>query len=71
MFELVLKSSLEKGNIITIIYAKGNVITKRNIQVLEMDDSKIKAYCYLRCQNRIFKKDNILAADFYRRKVLF
>ena len=71
MFEYVLKSSLELGTIITIIYAKGNVITKRNIRVLEMDNSTMKAYCYLRCQNRIFKKDNILAADFCREKVLY
>lgn len=68
MMEHILKASLEQGSIITIIYAKENVITKRNIRVLEMNNSIIKAYCYLRRQNRVFKKENILAAEYCRRK---
>lgn len=62
MVDHVLRTSLEKKSIITIMYLKGNEITKRNVKVLEIDDEFIRAYCYLRKQNRIFKKDNILSA---------
>ncbi len=68
MMEHILKSSLEQGSIITIIYAKENVITKRNICVLGIDSTHVKAYCYLRGQNRVFKKENILAAEYCRKK---
>ncbi len=64
MIDYVLKFSLEQEIIVTIIYLKGSVITKRNIQALEIGDNTIKAYCYLRQQNRIFKRDNILSASF-------
>jgi len=64
MFEHILKASLERNLIITIVYLKGNEITMRNIRVLELKEDRIKAYCYLRKENRVFKKENILSAAF-------
>jgi Predicted transcriptional regulator len=70
MINHILRGSLEQGSIVTIIYTKENQITKRNIQVLELTDSYVKAFCHLRKQRRVFKLENILAADYYRGKVL-
>jgi hypothetical protein len=64
MVEHVLKASLERGLIITIMYLKNNEITMRNIRVLEIKENRIMAYCYLRKENRVFKKENILSAAF-------
>ncbi len=63
----VLRLSLERGCIVTIVY-QGREITQRNIKVLSMEGSKIKAHCYLRDQIRSFDRDRILAADFCRIK---
>ena len=71
MVDHVLKASLEQGIVITIIYAKEKVITKRNIQVQEIGESCIKAYCCLRRENRVFRKENILAADYIREKARY
>lgn len=68
MMESILKASQEQNRIITIMYQSGKEITKRNIRVIDMDESKIKAMCYLRHQPRIFRKDCILAADYCRNK---
>lgn len=64
MIDHVLNASLEREWIITIMYLKGNEITKRNIKVLKIDKNNINAYCYLRKANRVFKKENILSACF-------
>jgi len=69
MIEHVLKASMEQQLIVTIIYQKDNCITKRNIKVIELDGENVKAFCYLRRQRRIFKKQNILAAEFLRRYI--
>jgi len=66
MLDNILKASQEQNRIITIMYQSGEKITKRNIRVIEMDNNKIKAMCYLRHQPRTFRKDCILAADFVR-----
>lgn len=66
MFEHILKASLERNLIITIVYLKGNEITMRNIRVLELTGDRIKAYCYLRKENRGFRKENILSAAFLK-----
>jgi predicted DNA-binding transcriptional regulator YafY len=71
MFEHVLKASLEDHRIITIIYQKGSEITERKIRVLNITGDKVKAYCYLRRENRIFKKDNILSAAFYNNYAVY
>ncbi|NLM43645.1 MAG: hypothetical protein GX201_06480 [Clostridiales bacterium] len=65
MVEHMLKASLERGRIITIIYSGESGISERNIKVLEIQDHKIKAYCYLRKQIRYFKFENILSAAYY------
>lgn len=70
MVEHILKASLERDLIITIMYLKGTDITMRNIKVLEIKDDKIKAYCFLRKETRIFKKESILSAAFLNKKAL-
>jgi predicted DNA-binding transcriptional regulator YafY len=64
MVDYILKASLERGKIICIIYLKDNEITERKIKVFHIDNGNIKAYCFLRNQNRIFKIENILSATF-------
>ena len=64
MVEHILRASLDRELIVTIMYIKDTEITMRNIKVLSMDEDHIKAYCYLRKQNRVFKKENILSAAF-------
>ena len=66
MVEYFLKASQDRNIIINIIYSKGNEITQRNIRVFDIQDGNVKAFCYLRNQNRIFKIENILSADFVR-----
>jgi hypothetical protein len=70
MVEHILKASLYRDLIITIMYLKGTDITMRNIKVLELKNDKIKAYCYLRKETRIFKKESILSAAFLNTKAL-
>lgn len=64
MVENILKTSLLRGWVITIIYQKGDHITKRNIRVLDIEDNNIRAFCYLREQIRLFKLENILSASY-------
>lgn len=66
MIEHILRTSLERNRIATIIYMKHNQITIRNIKVLETGSDSVKAYCFLRKQLRTFKKQNILSAELYR-----
>ena len=66
MVNHILKASYDRNLIITIIYQKGNEITRRNIKVVEITCDSIKAFCYLRNQVRIFKMENILSASFYK-----
>lgn len=69
MVDHILKASLERNLIITIMYQKGEEITMRNIKVLEIEKDRVKAYCCLRKENRIFKKENILSAAFLKTNV--
>ncbi|WP_055667356.1 hypothetical protein [Desnuesiella massiliensis] len=64
MFDYELKTSLSEHKIINIMYLKGEEITLRKIRVLKINNSDIKAYCYLRHGIRHFRKDNILAAVY-------
>jgi len=66
MIEHILKASLERDWIITIIYQGISGISERNIKVLEIKDNKIKAYCYLRKQVRYFAVNNILSAAYLK-----
>ena len=68
MVEHVLKASLDRGWIITIVYLGSTEITERNIKVLEINEDKVKAYCYLRNQIRFFKIGNILSAAYCGQK---
>jgi hypothetical protein len=62
MIDHFLKISLEKNKLITIIYQKGSEITRRDIKVMGLDGNHVRAFCYLRNQNRIFIRENILSA---------
>ncbi len=64
MVKYFLKASLERNRIINIIYLKDTEITERSIRVYEISNGNIKAFCFLRNQNRVFKIDNILSASF-------
>jgi hypothetical protein len=64
MVEHILIASIERNMIITIMYLKSSEVTMRNIKVLEIKEDRIMAYCYLRKENRVFKKENILSAAF-------
>ena len=66
----ILRASQERNLIITIVYLKGNDITMRNIRVFDIKEDKIMAYCYLRKENRVFKKENILSAAFINTKAM-
>jgi len=65
MIKYILKKSLEDNIIIKIIYNKDDVITKRSIEVKEINQNRVKAYCYLRKDIRYFKIENILSAEIY------
>jgi predicted DNA-binding transcriptional regulator YafY len=71
MFDHVLKASLEDHRVVSIIYLKGIDITERKIKVLDISEDKVKAYCYLRKETRIFKKDNILSAALCNNRTLY
>ncbi|MBM7605970.1 putative DNA-binding transcriptional regulator YafY [Metabacillus crassostreae] len=59
----MLLRSQEQNKPIEIIYINENGnISQRIIRVIEMNDSIIKAYCYLRNAKRVFKKENLLSA---------
>ena len=63
MVNHILKTSLDRNIIITIIYLKNNEITESNAKVNKICGDIVKAYCYLRKQNRVFKIENILGAS--------
>lgn len=65
VIEHIIKTSQERSWIVKIIYSGSSGISERNIKVLEIQDNKIKAYCYLRKQVRYFKKDSILSAAYW------
>lgn len=64
ILDYILNTSLEKHCTITIMYQKGDEITQRNIRVIRNRNGNIEAYCLLRNDIRIFKKEKILAAAF-------
>ncbi|MFD2616179.1 hypothetical protein [Terrilactibacillus laevilacticus] len=61
---------MRKGDIIQLIYLdKKNNISQRTIRVIAVSDSYIKAYCYTKKAQRIFKKENILGSKIIKRVV--
>lgn len=67
MVDHILKASQEQNKMISIMYQKGNEITQRNIRVLSVEGDNVKAMCYLRHEPRMFRKKDILAAEYCRK----
>jgi len=66
MVDYILKNSLIRHKIITIMYqANDKKISQRHIKVIRVKDNDIEAYCYLRHQIRHFRKENILSAIYH------
>lgn len=65
--EIVLKKAIETAKNLEMIYQddSGN-ITHRIIKVIEIKESHVVAYCYLRRGKRTFKMNNILSVGFVR-----
>ncbi len=61
MINYVLNASKDKDCF--IIYMKGNEITQRKIRVIEITNDYVRAWCYLRNEPRVFRKENILSAS--------
>ena len=70
MIEHILNASLERNIIINIIYEHEGGVTQRDIKVFEMNEEYIKAYCYLRHEIRIFRRDSILSAYWRQRRAV-
>ncbi|GIO24095.1 hypothetical protein J11TS1_26760 [Oceanobacillus sp. J11TS1] len=63
-------NAMERKERIMIYYiGKDNHVTQRIIRVVQIEDTKILAYCYYRKQVRNFKMDNILSWGYVRRSV--
>lgn len=58
----LLNKSVSTGITLEMIYmdSKGN-LSQRQIRVLEINDSSIKAFCYSKNQRRTFKLEQILS----------
>jgi predicted DNA-binding transcriptional regulator YafY len=58
-----LERYLDTGALVDSIYMDRNEqFTKRTVKLKEISGEHVKAYCYQRHANRVFKIDNILAA---------
>lgn len=58
---LLIRAMKENLTLDMIYISASNQITQRKIIVKEIHSSKIRAYCCLRKQTRLFKIDNILS----------
>ncbi|ECD6517333.1 hypothetical protein E2329_23000 [Salmonella enterica subsp. enterica] len=65
----ILALSMKNNQAVEMIYLsdKGQ-ITQRMIRVLEINEHRFVAYCYLRQRKRTFKLNNILSIDIIRKK---
>lgn len=61
MDRLLLRSLNEQIPVEMIYLSSTNQITQRKIVVTHINDTTIRAYCYLRKQSRLFKIENILS----------
>ncbi|MEQ2525778.1 hypothetical protein WMO40_03605 [Bacillaceae bacterium CLA-AA-H227] len=61
MDRLLLRSLNEQIPVEMIYLSTTNQFTKRKIIVTHINDTTIRAYCYLRKQSRLFKIENILS----------
>jgi predicted DNA-binding transcriptional regulator YafY len=61
-------SGMETRQPIEIIYSnKNGSLSQRVITIVELTESHIKAYCHLRHDSRVFKRENILSAAPHKR----
>lgn len=58
---LLIRALKENITLEMIYISDSNKITQRKIIIKEIDSSKIRAYCFLRKQTRLFKIVNILS----------
>lgn len=59
---------MRSGDIVEIIYqAKDGRFSRRHIRVINDGEKYLEAYCYMRKNVRIFKKENILAENRIKR----
>lgn len=64
-----LKHAVESKILLEMIYmSSGGVITQRIIEVYEISDTTIKAFCHLRKRTRTFKIENILSVLPYKQR---
>jgi len=61
MHRYLMKSLHEKQPLEIIYISEKQSITQRTILVNEINSHNIRAYCFLRNQNRLFKINNILS----------
>lgn len=69
MLMTMFAKSLEQNRMVEIIYmSESGVITQRKIQVLSIEEDRIRAFCCLRQLKRTFKVSNILSAQLLTNK---
>ncbi|ALC83394.1 MULTISPECIES: hypothetical protein [Bacillus] len=59
--DFLLRRSMKENMPVEIIYDKGNEFSKRMINVFEIEQDHVKAFCYTRNQMRTFRTERILA----------
>lgn len=65
----ILSTAIESQTPIEMIYlSKDGSITRRVIKITKLDGEKVKAYCYLRKNYRVFSLSNILSLSPLRKK---
>ncbi|WP_419883465.1 hypothetical protein ACN6MY_07875 [Peribacillus sp. B-H-3] len=67
MMNSTLLRSLKEDSVLEIIYLseKGQV-SQRRIQVLDITEDYVRAYCFLRKTKRTFKISNILSSRIFK-----
>lgn len=65
MISHVIKEAMRRGIPVEIIYQRDKEITQRVIDIKQINDNKIKAYCRTKKAIRHFNIENILAASLY------
>ena len=67
--KVLLKKSLETGEVLEMIYlSERGELYQRRIKVLDISSGKIRAFCFLRNKQRIFKISNILSIGPAKKK---
>ena len=57
----LVKSMRYKNPVDMMYMSNEGVVSKRRIQVLQLDNDNFRAYCFLRKSKRTFRVDNVLA----------